>query len=133
MVTNQFIARQRGEMKLPNKLKSFQKLKTGNTTRQLKSCELGGPTYITDRNVPGYILTQVIHHSLTLKFCEMSKRRTPLTDPFLETVTACDRMNQITRIRDEALRSFRQSKATPDDQEFNLDFVFQNCPSKTNN
>lgn len=68
LVTSQFIVRQRGEMKLPNKLKSFQKLKSGtHQTRQLKPYELGGPIYITDKNVPHFILTQVIHHSLTLK------------------------------------------------------------------
>ena len=74
LITGQFIVRQRGEMKLPNKLKSFQKLKSGSGqpgpsqgTRQLKSYELGGPVYITDKNVPNYILNNVIHHSLTLK------------------------------------------------------------------
>ena len=83
LVTGQFIYRQRGEVKLPNKLKLFQKLKSGSAsgqpgpnhaTRQLKSYELGGPTYITDKNVPHFILTNVIHYSLTLKELDTTKK-----------------------------------------------------------
>jgi hypothetical protein len=66
-------------MNLPNKLKSFQRLKTSEDktapNRYLKGTELGGPNYISDKNLAQFIITLVIHHSLTVKEMDRNDRK----------------------------------------------------------
>ena len=65
VLTSQFVSR---KTRLPSKFKPFHKLSI-NEQENFKSLEVGaagGPIFLSDRNLPAAMTSQILNHSLTL-------------------------------------------------------------------